>query len=87
MRLSKQLLLLIISLWIIKANAQVTGLLLDRESRKPIPAVTISVDGKEKTKTNSLGNFSIENIEINAVLTFKHLSYVDTTIHFNAKKL
>ena len=85
MRLSKQLLLLIISLWIIKANAQVTGLLLDRESRKPIPAVTISVDGKEKTKTNSLGNFSIENIEINAVLTFKHLSYVDTTIHFNAK--
>lgn len=77
---NKIFLLALISFCSITAKAQLSGTVLDKVTRKPISAVTVTGEGIEKIKTNDAGDFFISTATNGLTLHFKHLSYLDTTI-------
>ncbi len=62
------------------------GVVLDEETKGPVPAVNISVKGTNlRTATNSEGQYTISNLQSNAVLVFTYIGYKQQEIAVNGR--
>lgn len=62
------------------------GVVLDEETKGPVPAVNISVKGTNlRTATNSEGQYTISNLQSNAVLIFTYIGYKQQEIAVNGR--
>ncbi|MFD2904436.1 SusC/RagA family TonB-linked outer membrane protein [Sphingobacterium anhuiense] len=68
----------------VTVKAQIAGVVIDRESRHPIAGVTVLLKNVAKAKTDQLGRFSIAENVRSEQITFRHISYQDTSISLNA---
>ncbi|WP_461787624.1 TonB-dependent receptor [Pedobacter sp.] len=68
------------------ALADVKGRVTD-ESGKPLPGATVKVKGSNiQTSTNENGEFSLKNLESNAILVVLYLGFIDQEIAIEGKK-
>jgi len=69
------------------SKAQVTGIVLDSDTKAPITEVTVVVNNSVREKTNKQGFFSIPDLTGGERMTFRHIAYQDTSIvlKFNTK--
>lgn len=77
--MKKKLLLICFMLFAARSFAQnitVSGVVLDAESKGTLPSVNISVKGtSQRTATNLQGNYSLANVNPNAVLVFSFVGF------------
>ncbi|WPU97099.1 TonB-dependent receptor [Mucilaginibacter sabulilitoris] len=87
--MKKKLLLICFMFFAAKSFAQnitVGGTVLDAESKGPLPSVNISVKGtNQRTATNLQGNYSLANVNPNAILVFSYVGYKQEEITLNGK--
>jgi TonB-linked SusC/RagA family outer membrane protein len=64
---------------------QVSGTVLDSETKDPLPGATVLVKGTTiGTTTDFDGNFSLSDISVNSTLVVSYLGYTDTEIKITA---
>lgn len=87
--MKKKLLLICFLFFAAKSFAQnitVGGTVLDAESKGPLPSVNISVKGtNQRTATNLQGNYSLANVNPNAILVFSFVGYKQEEITLNGR--
>jgi TonB-linked SusC/RagA family outer membrane protein len=67
-------------------NVTVKGVVLDAETKGPIPSVNISVKGTNLgTATNSNGIYTLTNVNPKAILVFSYIGYKQQEINLNGK--
>ena len=85
--MKKKLLLIFFMFFAAKSFAQnitVSGVVLDAESKGPLPSVNVNVKGtNQRTATNLQGNYSLSNVSPNAVLVFSFVGYKQEEIGVN----
>ncbi|SDE04430.1 TonB-linked outer membrane protein, SusC/RagA family [Mucilaginibacter pineti] len=87
--MKKKLLLICFMLFAARSFAQnitVSGVVLDAESKGSLPSVNISVKGtNQRTATNLQGNYSLANVNPNAVLVFSFVGFKQEEININGQ--
>lgn len=79
-------LLLLVSATGFAQDLTVKGIVVDAETKGPVPAVNISVKGTNlHTATNADGAYSISSLAANAVLVFTYIGYKQQEIALNGR--
>lgn len=67
-------------------NVTVKGVVLDAETKGPIPSVNVSVKGTNLgTATNTNGIYTLTNVNPKAILVFSYIGYKQQEINLNGK--
>lgn len=64
-------------------KGQVSGVVLDSKTGTPISNVNVILDRMVATRSDGNGRFSVRDLNRKTVLTFRHLSYRDTSINLD----
>ncbi|MDG1761626.1 MAG: TonB-dependent receptor [Flavobacteriaceae bacterium] len=79
------ILIIAFSFYSFAQSDQVSGTVLDSETKDPLPGATVLVKGTTiGTTTDFDGNFSLPDISVNTTLVVSYLGYTDTEIKITA---
>lgn len=88
MKKNQLLVLLIICFWGFIAQGQITGTVTEKDGGLPIPGVSVSVKNSNSGSiTDFDGNYTLSNVDENAILIFNYLGYKSQEVEVNGRSV
>ena len=88
MKLKQLIFLPVFILMGLLAQAQVSGTVIAQVDGMPLPGVTIVVSGTTQgTATDFDGNYTLENVDPNAILVFSYIGYKTQEVQINGRSV